>query len=215
MNIASYIDHTILKPEATTSEVDKLCQEAIQYGFASVCVNACHIERVISNLKGTQVKSCVVTGFPLGASRTSTKIFETEEALKLGVDEVDTVINVGFVKEQRWDKLREELSLLANLCHQFDAQLKIIFEICLLTDEEIIKLCELCVIAGVDFVKTSTGFSKSGATIEAVGLMKSSVQGRSKVKASGGIRSFSDAIKMINAGADRIGTSSGPNLLKG
>jgi len=205
MKFEKYFDHTILKPEATKNEVKEICMEAIQYGFASVCVNEFYTSFVSSILKGSGVDTCVVIGFPLGASSTDVKVFETQSAIRNGADEIDMVINIGAFKDQQYEFVQDEIRQVKLACQ--GKLLKVIIEACLLTNEEIIKVCELSVAAGADFVKTSTGFSNAGATVEAVALMKKTVNGKAKVKAAGGIRDAETAKAMIAAGADRLGTS--------
>lgn len=205
MKFEKYFDHTILKPEAKKSEVYEICKEAIQYGFASVCVNECYASFVSELLQGTDVDTCVVVGFPLGASGTEVKVYETKSAISAGADEIDMVINVGKLKDQDYDYVLGDIARVKKACK--DKVLKVILETCLLNQDEIIKACELSVAAGADFVKTSTGFSGGGATIEAVQLMKKTVGNKAKVKASGGIRNLETANEMIAAGADRLGTS--------
>jgi len=205
MKFEKYFDHTILKPEATKNEVNQICIEAIQYGFASVCVNECYTSYVAGVLKGTGIATCVVIGFPLGASSTAVKVFETQSAIHNGADEIDMVINIGELKDQQYESVQDDIKQVKLACQ--GKILKVIIEACLLTDEEIVKVCELSVAAGADFVKTSTGFSNAGATVEAVALMKKTVNGKAKVKAAGGIRDVEIAKAMIEAGADRLGTS--------
>ena len=205
MELNKYIDHTILKAEATTSEVIKLCEEAKQYNFASVCVNTCFTEFVSEKLKGSNVKTCVVVGFPLGAMATEAKAFEAKSAVEKGAQEVDMVINVGALKEKNYDYILQDIkNVVKAAC---PALVKVILETCLLTDEEKVKACELSVEAGADFVKTSTGFSTGGATSEDIVLMRKMVGKDIGVKASGGVRTKADALKMIEAGASRIGAS--------
>jgi len=205
MELNKYIDHTILKAEATTSEVIKLCEEAKQYKFASVCVNTCFTEIVSEKLKGSNVKTCVVVGFPLGAMATEAKAFEAKWAVEKGAQEVDMVINVGALKEKNYDYILRDIKNVVKAARP--ALVKVILETCLLTDEEKVKACELSVEAGADFVKTSTGFSTGGATSEDIALMRKMVGKNIGVKASGGVRTKADALKMIEAGASRIGAS--------
>ena len=205
MKFEKYFDHTILKPEATKNEVKEICMEAIQYGFASVCVNEFYTSFVSSILKGSGVDTCVVIGFPLGASSTAVKVFETQSAICNGADEIDMVINIGALKDQQYEFVQDDIQQVKLACQ--GKILKVIIEVCLLSNEEIIKACELSVAAGADFVKTSTGFSNAGATVEAVALMKRTVNGKAKVKAAGGIRDVETAKAMIAAGADRLGAS--------
>lgn len=204
-----YFDHTLLKPEATEAQIDKLCEEAKEYSFYSVCVNSCYVSRVSENLKGSDVKIAAVVGFPLGAMSTKAKAFEAAEATADGADEIDMVINVGMLKDKRYDDVRADIKAVADS----SKSLKVILETCLLTDDEIVKACELSEEAGADFVKTSTGFSTGGATEHHVSLMKKTVGDRLKVKASGGIRTLETTLKMINAGADRIGASASVNIM--
>lgn len=206
MNFNKYFDHTILSPDATEEMVEKVCKEALEYDFASVCVNQTHTKLVADLLRGSNVKTCTVVGFPLGAASTSVKVFETKEAIAEGATEIDMVINIGAMKDKNHVLVLNDIKKIKDACGK-EITLKVILETCLLTEEEKIKACELSVEAGADFVKTSTGFSKSGATVEDVALMKKAVSGKAKVKASGGIRDYQAANKMIEAGADRLGTS--------
>lgn len=206
MNIAKYIDHTILKPQATVEEVKKLCVEAKEYNFASVCVNGCHTKLVSTELAGSDVKTCVVVGFPLGAMTKETKAFETSDAIKNGASEIDMVINVGALKDKNYALVKEDIEAVVNAA-KGKAVVKVIIETCLLTDEEKIKACEISKEAKADFVKTSTGFSTGGATTEDIGLMRKTVGKDLGVKASGGVRDYKAAMDMINAGASRIGSS--------
>mgnify|MGYP002389677789 CR=1 FL=1 len=211
MNIAKKIDHTVLKADATVETVKKYCQEAKEYGFASVCVNSCHVPLVAQELKGSGVKTCCVVGFPLGAMLTSAKAFEAAECVKAGAEEVDMVINIGAVKDKNWDLVLEDIKAVVEASKP--AIVKVIIETCLLTDEEKVKVCELSKEAGAAFVKTSTGFSTGGATVEDVKLMKQVVGDELEVKASGGIRTAEFAKELLEAGADRIGASNGIALL--
>lgn len=206
MNLAKYIDHTILKPEATVEDVRKLCGEAKEYGFASVCVNACYAKLVSTELKGSDVKTCVVVGFPLGAMTKAAKAFETTEAIENGANEIDMVINVGALKAKDYELLKEDIEAVVNAA-KGKAIVKVIIETCLLNDEEKVKACEISKKSGADFVKTSTGFSTGGATKEDIALMRKTVGENLGVKASGGIRDYNTAMEMINAGASRIGAS--------
>ncbi len=205
-------DHTILKPDADLKAVEKICDEALQYGFASVCVNQYRTKFVADKLKNSDVKVCTVIGFPLGAISTEVKVFETKEAVKDGAVEIDMVINVGALKDMDYDYVREDIRRVKEACGS--NTLKVIIETCLLTDEEKVKACELSVEAGADFVKTSTGFSTGGATAEDVTLMKKTVDGKAFVKASGGIRDYEKATAMAAAGADRLGTSATVDIVK-
>jgi deoxyribose-phosphate aldolase len=208
LNIAEYIDHTLLKADATGTMVKKICQEAVQYGFASVCVNSGFAELVSGQLSGSKVRTCVVSGFPLGASQTLVKAFETREAIKRGAQEIDMVLNIGALKEGLYGMVEDDIKAVVQAAGK-KAVVKVILECCLLENAEKEKACELAVIAGAAFVKTSTGFASGGATIEDVRLLKNIVGTRAKVKASGGIRTATEALAMIEAGADRLGTSSG------
>lgn len=210
MKLNKYIDHTLLKPEATEEQILKLCDEALEYDFYSVCVNSCYVPLAIDKLSGSDVKVAAVAGFPLGAMSTASKVFEAREAVEAGASEIDMVINVGALKEGRYEYVLHEITALVDVC----PCLKVIIETCLLTDEEIVKACELAVEAGADFVKTSTGFSTGGATSEDVALMRETVGNKAKVKASGGIRTLADAEKFVELGADRLGCSAGVQIMK-
>lgn len=209
-----YFDHTLLKPEATEEDVTQLCREAREYGFYAVCVNSCHVPLAASLLEGTDVKVASVVGFPLGACSTDVKAFETEWACSEGAEEIDMVINVGALKEKRYDYVRQDIATVVAVAYEHNAIVKVILETCLLTDEEIVKACELSRQAGASFVKTSTGFSKEGATAHHVALMKKTVGSDLRVKASGGIRDLAKAMEMIEAGADRIGASASVAIMK-
>ena len=211
MNIADKIDHTMLKADATSATVIRYCREAIQYGFASVCVNSCHAALVSRELSGTGIKTCCVVGFPLGAMSTAAKAFEARQAVADGAEEIDMVINIGAVKDQNWALTEDDIRAVVEASRP--ALVKVILETCLLTDEEKIHACEAAVSAGAAFVKTSTGFSTGGATTADVALMKKTVAGRALVKASGGIRTPEEARAMLEAGADRIGAGNGVPLL--
>ena len=202
----SYFDHTILKAEATEAQVAKICEEALTHKFASVCVNQYYTKFVAGKLKGSGVKTCTVVGFPLGMSDTRVKAFETKAAIEDGAEEIDMVINVGALKDGKYDYVREDIRTLKEVCGK-DIVLKVIIETCLLTDEEKVKACELAKEAGADFVKTSTGFSTGGAKAEDVALMRRTVGDGLGVKASGGIHTAEEAQEMIDAGANRLGTS--------
>ena len=208
MDIAKYIDHTILKPEATVEDVKKLCKEAREYNFASVCVNGCYAALVSTELAGSDVKTCVVVGFPLGAMTKEAKAFETTDAIKNGANEIDMVINVGALKDKNYDLLKEDIEAVVNAA-KGKAIVKVIIETCLLTDQEKVKVCEISKEVKADFVKTSTGFSSGGATKEDIALMRKTVGPDLGVKASGGVRDYKTAMDMINAGASRIGSSAG------
>lgn len=211
MNIANKIDHTMLKADATADTIRRYCTEAKEYHFASVCVNSCHVPLVAAELAGTDVKTCCVVGFPLGAMLTSAKAFEASESVKAGAQEVDMVINIGAVKDRNWDLVRSDIKAVVKASKP--AIVKVIIETCLLTEEEKIKTCELSEEAGAAFVKTSTGFSTGGATADDIRLMKQTVGDRLEVKASGGIRTPEFANELIEAGADRIGAGNGIVLL--
>ena len=213
-NLSSYIDHTILKADASDKDVIKLCKEAIEHKFCSVCVNSSKVMLVSDKLKGSGVKVCSVVGFPLGAMHSEAKGFEASIAVSEGADEIDMVINIGLLKERQLDKFEEDIKDVRKGCGE-GIILKVIIETSLLTDEEKVTACRLAEISGADFVKTSTGFSTGGATLEDVKLMRESVSEKVKVKASGGVRSYEDAVKMIEAGAARLGTSSGIAIVKG
>lgn len=207
------IDHTLLKADARYEDIKTLCDEARQYDFASVCVNPHFIPTCAKLLKGSNVKVCTVIGFPLGQTLTSVKVYETEQALKAGADEIDMVINISNVKAGRDDLIKDEIAAIKRACDGH--LLKVIIEICLLTDEEKERVCRIAVSAGADFVKTSTGFSTGGATIEDVTLMRHVVGPHIGVKASGGVRTLEDVKKMVAAGATRIGTSGGVKIMQG
>lgn len=206
MKLNKYIDHTILNANAKLEDVKKVCEEAKEYDFASVCVNTCHTKTVSDALKGTDVNTCVVVGFPLGAMCTKSKAFEAKCAVENGANEVDMVINVGALKDKNYDLVKEDIKAVVDASKP--EIVKVIIETCLLTDEEKVKACELSVDAGAAFVKTSTGFSTGGATAEDIALMRKTVGPNIGVKASGGVRTKEDAMKMIENGASRIGASS-------
>ncbi|OOF65687.1 deoxyribose-phosphate aldolase [Rodentibacter sp. Ppn85] len=205
-SLAKYIDHTALTAEKNEQNILTLCDEAMKYGFYSVCINSGYIPLAKEKLAGSEVKICTVVGFPLGANLTSVKAFETQEAIKAGANEIDMVINVGWIKSNKWQAVKEDIQAVLNACNGIP--LKVILETCLLSKEEIIKACEICRELGVAFVKTSTGFSKGGTTVEDVVLMKKIV-GKIGVKASGGVRDTKTALAMVEAGATRIGASAG------
>ncbi len=207
-----YIDNTLLSPQATESQIKALCKESRKYGFASVCVNPCFVKLVRKELKGSKVKTCVVIGFPLGANTTETKVFEAKDAIKNGAQELDMVINIGKVKENNYGYITKEIAAIKKVCGS--KILKVIIETCLLTNKEKVALCKCIKQAKADFVKTSTGFSIGGATVADVKLLKKSVKNTLLIKASGGIKTHEDMIKMIKAGANRIGTSRGSILIK-
>lgn len=202
-----YFDHTLLKAEATADQIDKLCREAAEYDFYSVCVNSANVAQCKDMLKDTDVKIAAVVGFPLGACTTATKVFETEEACKDGASEIDMVINIGALKEGGDEFVYEDIKAVVDAAAKYDAIVKVIIETCLLTDEEKEVACRLSEDAKAAFVKTSTGFSTGGATEADVALMRKAVGDRLQVKASGGIRDYDTVMAMIAAGADRIGAS--------
>ena len=212
-NYASYIDHTLLKPEATEEQIKKICAEAKEYGFASVCVNPTWVSLAASELKDATSKICTVIGFPLGASTSATKAFETKDAIANGAEEIDMVINIGALKSEQYDVVENDIKAVVEAAN--GTLVKVIIETCLLSDEEKIKACELSVKAGADFVRTSTGFSTAGAKAEDVALMRKTVGPEIGVKASGGVRSLEDLESMVAAGATRIGASSGVKIIKG
>lgn len=212
-NYASYIDHTLLKPEATEEQIKSICAEAKEFGFASVCVNPTWVSVAAAELKGATSKVCTVIGFPLGASTSATKAFETKDAIANGAEEIDMVINIGALKGSQYDVVENDIKTVVEAAN--GTLVKVIIEACLLSDEEKVKACELSVAAGADFVKTSTGFSTGGATAEDIALMRKTVGPELGVKASGGVRSLEDLEAMVAAGATRIGASSGVKIMKG
>ena len=213
--MGGYIDHTLLKPDATLAEVDTICAEALENKFASVCVNGVHVRRCAEILQGSGVATCTVVGFPLGAMAPEVKAYEARRAIEDGACEVDMVLNVGALKSGDDEFVRRDVAGVAETCHRMGARLKVILETCLLTDAEKVRACELCVKAGADFVKTSTGFSKGGATIEDVALMRRTVGPVLGVKASGGVRDAEGARAMVEAGATRIGASASVAIVQG
>ena len=214
VDYAGMVDHTLLKAVATADDVRTLCAEAAANNFASVCVNPSYVPLCYELLKGTSVKVCTVVGFPLGATTTKTKVFETKEAMENGATEIDMVIHVGAAKAGDWDLVKNDIEAV-YLATQGRALLKVIIETCLLTDEEKVRVCAICKQIGVGFVKTSTGFSTGGATVEDVRLMRKVVGSEIGVKASGGVKSAADAKAMVEAGANRLGTSSGLAIATG
>lgn len=213
MKFEKYFDHTILSADATKEQIKKICGEAVQYDFASVCVNSRFTKYVKEQLAGSSVSTCVVVGFPLGAMSSTAKAAETACAVEDGADEIDMVIAVGALKEKDYEYVLNDIRMVRLASG--NKVLKVIIETCLLTDEEKEKACRLAVEAGADFVKTSTGFSNGGATVHDVALMKNAVAGAAKVKASGQIRDYSTAAAMIQAGADRLGTSATIKIVNG
>ena len=212
MEYNKYIDHTLLKPEATKDQIIKLCKEAKQYDFASVCVNPGYVKLCAEELKGTDVKVCTVVGFPLGATSTESKVFETKQALKDGATEIDMVINVGKLKDGEDEFILDEMKKIRRACK--GNTLKVIIETCLLTDEEKVRVCKLAKKAKATFVKTSTGFSTGGATPSDVKLMRKAVGSKMGVKASGGVRTKEDFLAVIKAGATRVGASAGVAIME-
>ena len=211
-DIAKLIDSTILKAESVENEICKLCEDAIEYNFFSVCVNPTWVKYCKDKLNDSSIKVCSVIGFPLGASSTIDKVNESLNAIKNGADELDMVINIGFLKGKQMDLFEKDIAEVREVSK--NKTLKVILETCLLTNEEKIIACEIVKKVGADFVKTSTGFSSGGATVEDVTLMRKTVGNDMGVKASGGVRKLDDALKMLNAGANRIGTSNGVNIIK-
>ena len=212
MNYNKMIDHTVLKADTPLETVKRICDEAMEYGFASVCINPCHVAYCADYLKDSDVNVCTVIGFPLGANTSAVKAFETKDAIANGADEIDMVMNIGALKDKNYDLVRDDVKAVVEAAN--GTLVKVILETCLLTEDEIKKACELCVEATADYVKTSTGFSTRGATIEDVRIMKEAVHGKAKVKAAGGVRTPEDMVKIVAAGADRIGTSAGCSLVK-
>ena len=211
MNYNKMIDHTVLKADTPLETVKRICDEAMEYGFASVCINPCHVAYCADYLKDSDVNVCTVIGFPLGANTSAVKAFETKDAIANGADEIDMVMNIGALKDKNYDLVRDDVKAVVEAAN--GTLVKVILETCLLTEDEIKKACELCVEAKADYVKTSTGFSTRGATIEDVRIMKEAVHGKAKVKAAGGVRTPEDMVKIVAAGADRIGTSAGCSLV--
>jgi len=213
-NIAKMIDHTLLKANTTKAQIVQLCKEAKEYGFASVCVNPTWVATAAELLKGTDVKVCTVIGFPLGANTPETKAFETKDAIEKGATEVDMVINIGALKDGDDELVERDIRAVVEAA-KGKALVKVIIETCLLSEEEKVRACRLAVQAGADYVKTSTGFSTGGATVEDIALMRKTVGPNIGVKASGGVRDLQGAEAMIEAGATRIGTSSGVAIVQG
>lgn len=209
----TYIDHTLLKPHAVEDQIENLCNEAKTYNFASVCIHPHYVKFAAEYLKNNQVKVCTVIGFPLGQNSTATKIYEAKNAIDNGADEIDMVINVSWLKDKAYDKLKNEISDIKSAIVQHT--LKVIVEISLLTNDEIAKISEIISQSGADFIKTSTGFGTHGATFEAVEIMKANSSDELQIKASGGIRDFETAKKYIDLGVTRLGTSSGIEIIEG
>lgn len=215
MNIASYIDHTLLKPATTPSEIKKLCEEAIEYGFAAVCIPPPLVKNARKNLEGSTVKVSTVIGFPFGYSFALAKTAETKQAIADGADELDVVINLVALKNNAWNYLKSEMAAITEMAHENNRLIKVIIESGILTNDEIIRCCELYAEAGVDFLKTSTGYAEKGASIEAVQLMRQHLPASIKVKASGGIRTYDFARDLVLAGAERLGCSASVAIVKG
>ena len=213
--LATYLDHTLLKPDATVAQIDELCGEALEHGFASVCVNGSWVRRCAEVLAGSGVLVCTVVGFPLGAMAPEVKAYEARRAIEDGACEVDMVLAVGALKSGDDAYVRRDIAGVVEVAHRLGARVKVILETCLLTDAEITRACELAKRAGADFVKTSTGFSKGGATVDHVALMRRVVGPAMGVKASGGVRDQADAAAMIAAGATRIGASASVAIVRG
>lgn len=213
MKLSEYIDHTLLRPEARPDQIVRLCREAREYSFKSVCVNPCHTALVKKELAGSPVLTCVVIGFPLGAAATSVKVFEARKAIEDGADEIDMVINIGSLKDNNLAFVEADIRAVVEVSRG-KVLVKVIIECCLLTDAEKIAACECIVRTGADYVKTSTGFSTGGATVADVALLRKTVGDKAGVKASGGIRDYATAKAMIEAGASRIGASAGIEIMK-
>jgi len=211
MSVNNYIDHTLLKPSTTKTEIKELCEEAKKYRFYSVCVNSFYVPLAKQFLKTSNVKVCSTIGFPLGAMSTEAKVFEAVKAVENGADEIDMVINIGMLKSKNYVAVYKDICDVKLAIGR--TPLKVILEISELSKNEILKACQICLDAHADFIKTSTGFSKGGATLTAVKMIKKTIKDRAKIKASGGIKNLETALKYIDAGADRIGTSSGINIV--
>ncbi len=214
-DLSGYIDHTLLTPDATPADIDQLCDEAMQYGFASVCVNPVWVRRAAQRVRGSGVKVTSVVGFPLGANATEIKVMEARRALRDGAREIDMVLNIGLLKEGKHDAVRRDIARVADACREVGAVSKVIIEAGVLSDEEKVIACRLAQEARADFVKTSTGFGRGGATVYDVALMRETVGPGMGVKASGGIRTTAEAQEMIAAGATRIGASAGISIVTG
>jgi deoxyribose-phosphate aldolase len=211
--LTSMIDHTLLKPEATTAQIEQLCAEARRFGFASVCVNPTHVRLCARLLQGSPVRVCTVVGFPLGASLPEVKAYETRQAIRDGATEIDMVVNIGALKDKNADLVARDIAAVVNTAHASGALVKVIIEAALLTDEEKIAACRLAKAAGAEYVKTSTGFGPGGATVQDVVLMRQTVGPEMGVKAAGGIRTLADAEKMVEAGATRLGVSASVKIM--
>ena len=215
MELNKYIDHTLLKPNAVESEIITLCKEAKDYHFASVCVNPCNVALVKKELAGSDVMTCSVIGFPFGTQTTAVKCTETEQAINDGANEIDMVINIGKLLEGNTSYVEKEIAQLTSICHAKKAHLKVIVETCYLSEKDIANVCAAVENAGADFIKTSTGYGSRGASLEDIALFKKYLKKDTKIKASGGIRNREDALKYIDAGCTRIGTSSGIKIING
>jgi len=215
MNIASYIDHTVLKPTTTNDDIKKVCEEAIQFRFAAVCVPPPMVRKAKTLLQDSGVKTATVIGFPFGYSIARAKLAEAQQAIQDGADELDVVINLVALKNNAWSYLEQEMEDIVELCHKNERLVKVIIESGVLTDEEIIKCCNIYANLKVDYVKTSTGYAEKGATIEAVKLMRANLPSEIKIKASGGIRNYEFAKQLVDAGADRLGCSASVAIVKG
>lgn len=211
--LAKYMDHTLLRADATLDGIDRVVAEAKQFGCASVCVNPFWVPYVARLLDGSGVATCTVVGFPLGASSTASKVFETTDAIANGADEIDYVVNLTAVKNGQWDLVKREMVEIVDACRENDVTVKVIFENCYLTDDEKVRLCEIASEVRPDFIKTSTGFGTGGATFEDVALMRENADPAVKVKAAGGIRDADTFLKMVELGAERIGTSAGVAIM--
>ena len=216
MELNKYIDHTLLKAVATEKEIEKLCEEAKEYGFYAICVNSCYVKKAkeyLNDLPGEDVKIASVIGFPLGAMSTESKVFETKDACRNGAGEIDMVINLGLLKDKKYDECLADIKAVVDAAREYDSIVKVIIETCYLDKEEIVKACELSATAKAAFVKTSTGFGTGGANPEDVKLMRDTVGPEMGVKASGGIRDRKTALEMIEAGANRLGVSAGVEIV--
>jgi deoxyribose-phosphate aldolase len=213
-DIAQYIDHTLLKPDASQAQIAQLCAEARQHQFATVCINPTNVRLCSQLLRGSGVGVCTVVGFPLGATPAKVKIYEAQQAINDGATEVDMVINVGALKSKEYDLVREDIAGVTRTCHSNGAHCKVIIEAALLTDDEKIRACQLAKAAGADYVKTSTGFGPGGATLHDVALMRQTVGSEMGVKAAGGIRTYEDTVAMLKAGATRIGASASVKIVQ-
>lgn len=212
-DLAQYIDHTLLKPEATTAQIKKLCEEANEFGFKSVCINPCNIELAKKYIDPTKSLICTVIGFPLGAMTTESKVFETKDAIIKGANEIDMVLNIGRLKEGELSYVQNDIAEVVKAAQ--GKMVKVIFETCLLNEKEIRQASKAAIAAGANFIKTSTGFSSEGANPEVISIMLEEAQGKCEVKASGGVRSFEDARKYVEMGVKRLGTSSGLAIVNG